>query len=126
MEAVDEVRRQHMAAVNGGNTDAAVGVFAEGGVFLPPNAPALEGPAAMRPWFDQVFALFDIRDFRIDAARMDQVGDVVIEHGEWSAKFTPKGAEQAIEARGPYLTVYARQADGSVLTIRDMFHGLPA
>ena len=50
----------------------------------------------------------------------------MIEHGSWKATFQPKDGSPDLPAGGTYLTVYARQADGSVLMVRDTFNGLPS
>ena len=62
-QAVDRSRAQHVAAVNAGDVDAATNLFAPDAIFLPPGAPALEGTAAIRAWFTQVFGKFTIKDF---------------------------------------------------------------
>jgi ketosteroid isomerase-like protein/quercetin dioxygenase-like cupin family protein len=125
-EAADRARRAHIAAVNAGDAASATALFARDGVFLPPGQPALEGTAAIRGWFDQVFGTFRIDGFTIQPAAIDQAGEHAIEHGTWRATFAPKDGSQAMPAGGTYLTVYARLADGSVRMIRDTFNGLPA
>lgn len=122
--AVDRTRNEHIRAVNAGDVGAAVGQFASDGVFLPPGAPALTG-AALRGWFTQVFGLFHIQGFTIQPDVVEQSGDIAIEHGQWRATFQPKDGSPAMPAGGTYLTVYAQQADGSALILRDTFNGLP-
>jgi ketosteroid isomerase-like protein len=123
--AVNEARDLHVAAVNAGDVDAAAYRFAPDGVFLPPGAPALAGLAAIRGWFAQVFEGFRIEDFTLQPVDVLPAGNVVIEHGDWSAKFLPRNGSSALPAGGTYLTVYAEQPDGSVRMIRDTFNGLP-
>lgn len=122
--AVEQTRNEHIRAVNAGDVEAAVGQFAPDGVFLPPGAPALTG-AALRGWFTQVFGLFHIQGFTIQPDVVEQSGDIAIEHGQWRATFQPKDGSPAMPAGGTYLTVYAQQADGSALILRDTFNGLP-
>ena len=124
-QAVDRTRAQHVAAVNAGDVDAATSLFAPDAVFLPPGAPALEGTAAIRAWFTQVFGSFRIKDFGLQPSSAEPGGDVIIEHGSWKATFQPKDGSPDLPAGGTYLTVYTRQADGSVLMVRDTFNGLP-
>lgn len=125
-QAVAETRNQHIAAVNAGDAQAATAVFAPAGVMLPPGQPALEGATAINAWFTHVFANFRIRDFTLVPGDADERGDVVVEYGNWSATFAPRDGSASVPARGTYLTVYARIADGSVRMIRDTFNGLPA
>jgi len=122
---VQETRDRHIAAVKAGDAAAAAALFGPAAVFLPPGAPALQGPA-IRAWFDHVFANFRIQDFGLEPAALDQHGDAIIEHGNWKATFQPKNGSPGVPAAGTYLTVYARLADGSVRMVRDTFTGLPS
>jgi ketosteroid isomerase-like protein len=122
---VEETRDRHIAAVNAGDAGAAAALFGPDAVFLPPGAPALQG-AAIRFWFDQVFANFRIQDFGLEPDALDQHGDAIIEHGNWKATFEPKNGPPGFPAAGTYLTVYARLSDGSVRMVRDTFNGLPS
>jgi ketosteroid isomerase-like protein/quercetin dioxygenase-like cupin family protein len=126
VRAIDKTRHQHVAAVNAGDAAAATALFAPGSVFLPPGQPALEGIPAIRAWFDQVFSNFRIGSFTLQAAVVDEHGDIAIEHGTWNATFAPKDGSPALPAGGTYLTIYARLDDGSVRMVRDTFNGLPA
>lgn len=124
-EAADEVRREHVAAVNGGDAEAAARLFGPDAVLLPPGEPALEGIRAIHGWFTYVFGRFNINGFRLQPGGIEQIGDATIEHGSWEAMFQPKGGSQELPAGGTYLTLYARLSDGSVRMIRDTFNGLP-
>ena len=124
-EAVDQTRRQHIAAVNAGDVEAAASLFSPDGVFLPPGQPALEGLPAIRGWFTHVFGQFRLQGFNLQPGANQQRGDTMIEHGSWEATFQPKNGSPGLSAAGTYLTVYARLSDGSVRMIRDTFNGMP-
>ena len=112
--AVDQTRDRHVAAVNAGDAEAAAGLFDPEGIFLPPGQPALEGTGAIRAWFTHVFANFRVEDFSLQPAPIEQRGDIAIEHGNWRATFQPRNGSPQLPAAGTYLTIYARQSDGSV------------
>jgi uncharacterized protein (TIGR02246 family) len=124
--AVGQTRQQHVAAVNAGDADAVSALFAADAVLLPPGQAALEGIAAIRNWFTQVFANFRLEGFTLDPGAVDDRGDIAIEHGTWNATFTSSDGSRSLPAAGTYLTVYGRLADGSVRMIRDTFNGMPA
>jgi ketosteroid isomerase-like protein len=124
-QAVDQTRAEHIRAVNAGDVEASVNQFAPDGVLLPPGAPVLSGSAAIRGWFTQVFGMFRVEGFNIQSAGVEQMGNIAIEHGRWSGTFHPKDGSAPITPGGTYLTVYALQANGRVLIIRDTFNGLP-
>ena len=123
--AVDQIRDQHVAAVNAGDVEAATGLFGPDGIFLPPGQPALEGTPAIRTWFTHVFANFSVEEFGLQPATVEQRGDITIEHGNRKATFRPKDGSPGLPAAGTYLTVYVHFSDGSVRMIRDTFNGMP-
>src|SRR4030095_11475333 len=49
-EEVDGVRARHVAAINAGDLDAALEIFAPDAAVMPPGQPVLQGPA-LRAWF---------------------------------------------------------------------------
>lgn len=123
--AVDETRTRHIAAVNAGDAHAATALFAPNGVLLPPDQPALESTAAIDAWFTRVFGDFRIQDFALEPGSFDERGEIAVEHGLWSATFTPMDGSAGMRAGGTYLTVYARGADGTVRIAHDTFNGMP-
>jgi len=123
-DAVDRVRARHVAAVNAGDLEAALDVFAPEAVVLPPGQPALRG-ATLRAWFSQVFANFSLQGFALQPEAIERYGDALIEHGRWDATLQPRDGSSPQPAGGTYLTAYARLADGSVRVVRDIFNGMP-
>jgi quercetin dioxygenase-like cupin family protein/ketosteroid isomerase-like protein len=123
-EAVDQVRAQHIAAVNAGDLEAALGVFAPDVAVMPPGQPALQG-ASLRAWYMRMFANVSLQGFDIRPVAADQYGHAVIEHGNWSATLQPKDGAPGQPVGGTYLTAYARLANGRVCVIRDIFNGMP-
>ena len=123
--AVEQLRRLHMIAVNGGDAEGAADLFAPDGLLLPPGQPAVEGVATIRAWFAGLFANIRVENFAIQPAGVQTYGDALIEHGTWTATFHPKNNAQALPGGGTYMTVYARVADGSVRVMKDIFNGLP-
>src|SRR5262249_57704089 len=121
---VDRMRGEHVAAVNAGDVEGAVSVFAPDAAVMPPGRPTLQGPA-LRLWYTEVFGNFSLRGFEIRPDAVDEFGIAVIEHGNWSATLQPKDGSPSQAVGGTYLTAYARLADGSVRGIRDIFNGMP-
>jgi ketosteroid isomerase-like protein len=123
-DAVDRVRAQHVAAVNAGDLEAALDVFAPDAAVMPPGQPVLQG-AALRAWFTHVFANFSLQGFEIRPDAAAQYGNAIIEHGNWNATLQPKKGSPSQPVGGTYVTAYARLVDGSVRVIRDIFNGMP-
>src|SRR5947207_2824729 len=123
-DAVDRVRAQHVAAVNAGDLEAALDIFAPDAAVMPPGEPVLQG-ASLRAWFTHVFANFSLRGFEVRPDAVDQHGNAVIEHGNWNATLQPKNGTPSQPVGGTYVTAYARLANGSVRVVRDIFNGMP-
>jgi ketosteroid isomerase-like protein len=123
-DAVDRVRAQHVAAVNAGDLEAALDIFAPDVAVMPPGQPVLQG-ASLRAWFTHMFENFSLRGFTIRPDSADQYGNAVIEHGNWHATLQPKNGSPSQPVGGTYVTAYARLANGSVRVVRDIFNGMP-
>ena len=123
-DAVDRVRARHVAAINAGDLEAALEIFASDVAVMPPGHPALQG-AALRAWYTHVFANFSLQGFEIRPDAVEQDGNAVIEHGNWGATLQPRNGSPSQPVGGTYVTVYARLVDGSVRVIRDIFNGMP-
>lgn len=123
--AAERVRRLHVAAVNGGDAEAAAALFAPDGVMLPPDRPALEGRDAIRAWFTGLFDTIRVDGFGIQPTDVQTHGAGLVEHGTWSATFHA-GTEPPLPVDGTYVTLFGRTADGRVCMTKDIFTGLPA
>ena len=124
-QAAEQLRSQHIAAANAGDVESASSLFATDGVFMPPGQPAVEGAAAIRAWFTGVFGRVRLQDFNIQPSAVQTYGDALVERGTWKATFHPKDGSPSLPGGGGYVTVYARDADGSVRVTLDTFDGLP-
>ncbi len=122
---VSAVRARHIEAVNRGDIEGAVGIFASQGTFLPPGAPALIGHDAIRGWFSKAFEAVRFEGFELTPGPSDQSGDVIVEHGAWTATMAPRDGSAGGPVGGTYLTVYKRHEDGVVSVMCDCFNGLP-
>ena len=124
-EAVNRVRARHVVAINAGDTEAALSIFAVDAVVMPAGQPTLKGAAALRDWLTHVFANFTLQGFEIRPDVVEQYGNTAIEHGNWKATLQPKSGSPGAPVGGTYMTTYARLADGDVRVIRDIFNGMP-
>jgi len=123
-EEVNGVRARHVAAINAGDIEAALEIFAPDAAVMPPGQPVLQGPS-LRAWYTQVFTHFRLQDFEIRPNAAEQHGDVLLEHGNWSAALQPRDGSPGQPVGGTYLTTYGRLADGRVRVTRDIFNGMP-
>ena len=97
--------------------------FTDDGSGLYPGAATLNGKAAIRaamaPYFaDPNFAL----TFQSTRTVASKGGDLVYSEGTYSMTMTDPKTKKPMTDKGKFLTVYAKQADGSWKAVADTFN----
>lgn len=128
LTAADRAALEHIA-----ETDASIVLardweslaarFAEDAVRLPPNAPEIQGRAAIR---ESVESMPPIAAFSLRMTSLDGTGTLAYMRGEWSYTLEPPGAEPIVDS-GKILIVFEKQPNGDWLTVADAWNSnLPA
>ena len=123
-EAVREVLNQYEVAVNTGDFDLWISLWADDGVQMPFDTPARIGldqiREAMKPEFDQMTP--DINITSIEDTKV--YGDLGLTRCNYTLDMTPKAGGETIHAMrdGKALTLYERQSDGSWKIVYDCFN----
>jgi uncharacterized protein (TIGR02246 family) len=89
-EAINHVRKAHVAALNEGDVNAWVAAFTADGVQMPPNAPANLGKENIRVWSQAFLAPFRV-GFTLLVDEVQVAGDWAFERGMYTINLTPKG-----------------------------------
>jgi uncharacterized protein (TIGR02246 family) len=121
LEAINNVRAAHIAALNEGDVDAWVAAFTEDGVQMPPNAPANLGRESIRAWSQAFLAPFRV-EFTLAVDEVQVAGDWAFERGTYTITLTPKAGGEPMQDIGKYLTVYQRQPSGVWGMARDIWN----
>jgi uncharacterized protein (TIGR02246 family) len=98
---------------------AAASYYAEDAVFMPPNAPAVEGRAGIQKnleGFGRVTA------FSQPIVEIDGVGDLAYSRLNFDLSLTPPGTTTPMSDKGKVLIVLRKQADGKWRTTKGMFN----
>ncbi|UCG87453.1 MAG: DUF4440 domain-containing protein [Gemmatimonadota bacterium] len=111
----------HTEAVLAGDMDAAVAMYAEDAIWLAPDAPALEGRAAIRATM-QLEPGITLQDFTITSLEIDGYGDLAYDRGTWSQTIVSEGVEEPITFTGTYVVIARKQEDGSWLWTVDIWN----
>jgi uncharacterized protein (TIGR02246 family) len=120
-ELIEELRSAHVAALNAGNAEALVDVFAEDAVQMPPNAPANAGKTSIRAWAKAFLDAFRVK-FTLSVTELQIAGDRAIESGAYTIALTPAGDGQSLQDKGKYITVYKRSSTGGWAVARDIWN----
>jgi uncharacterized protein (TIGR02246 family) len=107
--AIREVDRAWSAALERKDLEGVMAVYAEDALFLPPNAPLVEGRAGIRDRFARRMALpgyaASFVPTRIVVARS---GDMAYEHGTFSTRATdPQG--RTVVRTGKHLVTWSKR-----------------
>ncbi len=90
---------------------ALAALYTEDAVFMAPNAPAVEGRAAIRAWLEP----FPPIEYEGTVVEIDGRGDLAFVRGNYSETYTVEGAPEPIHHAGKYVEIWRRQPDGSWL-----------
>ena len=112
VEAIDELREQGVAAINGKDVEAYLALVTDDAVLMPPHESPAVGKEAIRSKFQ---ALLDPFTPEVTASSEEVVvaGDWAFERYSFNLKLTPTEAGEPIEDSGQGVQIYRRQADGS-------------
>jgi uncharacterized protein (TIGR02246 family) len=122
--AISEVLNQYAVAVNSGDFDLWMSLWADDGTQMPPNEPAHVGKEQIREANKPAFDAMDL-DITINSIEEAKVyGNLGLTRCTYTLKATPKagGAEIVVEPDGKALTLYERQSDGSWKIVYDCFN----
>ena len=123
VQAVKDLETSWVKDANSKDADKWAGYFAEDGSALYPGAATLNGKAAikaaMAPYFtDPNFAL----TFQSTRTVASKGGDMVYSQGAYSMTMTDPKTKKPMTDKGKFVTVYAKQADGSWKAVADTFN----
>ena len=119
--ALTRAHEDYLAAINANDTEAVLALLTDDAVYLPPNAPAVAGTAAIRPWLAGYFAAYRAH-WDKETRELVAAGDWALEYAAERVTDTPVAGGAAVEDVCKGLIVYRRQADGTWKVAKDMWN----
>ncbi len=118
IEAIGATTQDWQAAGRANDWAAVAALYTEDAVLMPPNAPAVTGPANIQAYFGSLppMGALDLADVEIDG-----VGDWAFVRGTYSLTMAVEGMEPIADS-GTYLEICRKQADGTWLIYRDIYN----
>ena len=110
--SIRRITSEILAAVNTSDPGRLLAVWADDGVLMPPDRPAVEGRDALERHFREVFVERRFR-FSFTLGDVKLAGDVAFERLAYTASVWLAGGGQAVDDAGKGLHVYRRQPDGA-------------
>jgi len=106
-------------AINRGDSTGLVANYADDAVLMFPGEPAWRGRGEIGANGVKLLHSAKFSDMKLNTASVDVAGDYAIETGSFEWTVTPKGGKAMLD-KGKYLTVWKKQADGSLKIVRDI------
>ena len=121
--AVKEILKNYAKGCNTGDFDFWMSLWADYGVHMPPDAPAVVGKEQIRENMKPVFDQFNYK-VGLDILEAKVYGDLGLTRCNGTVDLTPKAGGETIHAMpdGKALTLYERQSDGSWKIVYDCFN----
>jgi uncharacterized protein (TIGR02246 family) len=119
--AVNQIWKEYSASLNAGDIDRWSALWTDDGVQMRPDEPAVVGKERIRARIQAVADKFKF-DIDITNAEVRTAGDWAFARGTYKATLTPKSGGKTIPIDGKYMTILARQGDGSWKIHRDIFN----
>ncbi len=119
--AIKDLVNQYGAAVNAGDLDLWISLWADNGIQMPPNAPAVIGKEQIRTENESMFAEF-VLEMVVTNKEVRVAGDLAFARGTYTLSLTPKAGGEIIQIDGKWLSILERQDDGSWKFARDIYN----
>jgi uncharacterized protein (TIGR02246 family) len=121
LKAIDEVRDNHVGALNAGNAGGWAAQFADDAVQMPPNAPANVGKKMIGAWSAAFLSQFRVQ-FSLTVDEIRILGEWAFERGGYQIDLAPAAGGLSMQDNGKYITIYRRGPSNSWKMARDIWN----
>ena len=117
--AIKAAHDSFVQAVMTGGWGAVIEFYSEDAVFMPPNAPMIQGREALKA-FNKINP--PVTAFNITVEDIDGRDDLAYVRGTYSQTIALEGAPEPIQDKGKFLGIMRKQQDGSWLFSVDIIN----
>lgn len=118
---VNNIWKEYSASLSAGDIERWLALWTEDGIQMPPNEPAIVGRDRIRARNRAVLDQFTF-DMTITNEEVGVARDLAFARGTYKATLSPKRGGDAVPIDGKYMSILARQSDGSWKIRRDIFN----
>jgi uncharacterized protein (TIGR02246 family) len=120
-DAVTAIWKEYSASLNAGDINRWLALWTDNGIQMPPDEPPVVGKERIRARNKAALDRFAF-DIGISNQEVEVAGNWAYARGTYKATLTPKQGGKTIPIDGKYMTILARQDDGSWRIHRDIFN----
>ncbi len=119
--AVEDIWKEYSASLNAGDLERWLALWTDDGIQMPPGEAAVAGKERIRTRNGGFLDQFKF-DMGITNEEVRVAGDWAFARGTYKASLIPKQGGAPVPINGKYMTILARQGDGSWKIHRDIFN----
>lgn len=121
IEAIKNLTEEYDAAINSGDLDSWMSLYADDAVRMQPNVPALFGKDSIRSVMQSFFENYTI-DLKETNEEVIVAGDWAFARGTYNYTITPKVGGEPSRDSGKWVAFHKRQPDGFWKIYRNIFN----
>jgi uncharacterized protein (TIGR02246 family) len=110
VQAIKDFTRNAVAAINAGDVDTIMSLYADDAIRIPPNEPATVGREAILSRVQKVFDDFTLQE-RDVVEDIKVSGDLAVAHSVYTATAMPKAGGEPIKLNGNAIWIFRKQPD---------------
>jgi len=123
VKAIRDLETADLQAYAAKDVDKAVAFFSDDASLLVPDAPAINGIAAIKKALKPFFADKNFTEtFASDKVDVAKSGDLGYSQGSDTMTFTDPKTKKVLTVKSKYVTVFQKQADGGWKAVADIFN----
>lgn len=112
---IEKINKESVAAMLAGNTEKSMSFYADDAISMPSYEKMLEGKEAIRKSNEAMIkAGWKVTSFEPVTLKVMSCDKTITEIGTYKISFTMEGMEKPMEDVGKYITIWEKQADGSL------------
>lgn len=124
VETLAQIREAWVQDLRTKNLEAILKFYPPTAVFLQPTGERLTGAPALRTLFQNIMATFN-SDLLLRSQNVETSGDLAYDSGDFEETLTTIATGAKITAKGSYILIFERQANGSWQIVLQAWTGTP-
>jgi len=112
---IENLNKEMVSAMVEGNIEKNLSLYTDDAISMPANEPMREGIAAIRVGAEEMAKMgIKVNSFEPTIRKVIPDGNLIMEIGNYKINITIPGMDKPYEDHGKYLTIWAKQPDGSL------------
>lgn len=122
LDALQQIRDQHVEAVLTQSVDEELATYSDSAVVIPPNDEGAVGEDEVRAWLQGFFDRFNVEKLDISFEHYTLQEELAVAHYRYSWIVAPKGGGEPVQDTGQGLFVFERQPEGAWMIAYDIWN----